>query len=316
MGRKIQITIKRDMIFGVILLLITSMIWGTAFVAQSAAMDHIGPLTMNGLRCAFAAVFLFPVMLVFDKIKGKKVSLFGTKDKGEIKTLLTGGVLLGIFVTIASTLQQIGIIETTVGKAGFLTTLYIVIVPFFGLFLKKKVKINGWIAVALALVGMYLLCINETFSINKGDVLIILSAFFFAIHIYIIDKYSPISDGIRLSLIQFIICSVTCLVFAFIFENPEWESIKSAFFSIFYAGVFSAGIGYTLQIIGQKTVPAHIAPLIMSIEAVFSVIAGAIFLKEVMTSKEIFGCIIIFVAVIIAQLTFETHAPNSKSENK
>jgi len=314
MAKGFSFTIKRDMVLGAILLLIASIIWGSAFVAQSTAMDHIGPFTMNGLRSLLAFLFLLPVALVADKIKGKKPTLLGTNDKGERKTLLIGGLMLGLLVTVASTIQQIGIIYTTVGKAGFLTTLYIVIVPILGLFLKKRVKFNVWIAVVLSLIGMYLLCLKESFSIGMGDALIIISAFFFAIHILLIEKYSPISDGIRLSCIQFFVCAVVCLTAALIFENPEWESIKSAAVSIAYAGILSAGVGYTLQIIGQKTVPSHIAPLIMSLESVFSVLAGVIILKETMQWREIVGCVIIFIAITLTQITFgeKKHADNEQ----
>lgn len=313
MAKKVN-TARQGTIFGILLLLITSLIWGTAFVAQSSAMDHIGPLTMNGLRCAFATVFLCCIIPIFDRINGKKPSVFGTNDKGEIKTLLKGGLLMGVFVTVASTLQQIGIIYTTVGKSGFLTALYIVIVPLMGLFLKKRIKINGWIAVVLALIGMYLLCINGELTINKGDLAVIIGSIFFAIHMLVIDKYSQISDPIRLSCLQFAVCTVVCLLFAFIFENPEWQAIKSAFFNIFYAGVFSAGIGYTLQVIGQKFVPVNVAPLIMSLESVFSVLAGVVFLNETMTPIEIIGCVFIFIAIIVAQITISPKEQKTANE--
>jgi len=307
---------KYKVLGGSILLLIAAVIWGTAFVAQSTAMDHIGPFTMNGLRSLFASLFLLPAMLISDKIQGKKPTFFGTTNPSEIKTLLKGGVLMGIFVTIASTIQQIGIISTTVGKAGFLTTLYIVMVPILGLFLKKKIGLSSWVAILLSLVGMYLLCVKGSFSIGMGDLLMIGSAFFFAIHILVIDAYSYRTSGIRLSFIQFVICAVVCLVFALIFESPEWEDIVSAMGSIIWAGVFSAGIGYTLQVVGQKSVPAHVAPLIMSLESVFSALSGAIFLNEVMNRRESIGCILIFCGVMLAQIPFDKIFKRNKKRKK
>ena len=307
---------KYKVLGGSFLLLIAAVIWGTAFVAQSTAMDHIGPFTMNGLRSLFASLFLLPAMLISDKIHGKKPTFFGTTNPSEIKTLLKGGVLMGIFVTIASTIQQIGIISTTVGKAGFLTTLYIVMVPILGLFLKKKIGLSSWVAILLSLVGMYLLCVKGSFSIGTGDLLMIGSAFFFAIHILVIDAYSYRTSGIRLSFIQFVICAVVCLVFALIFESPEWEDIVSAMGSIIWAGVFSAGIGYTLQVVGQKSVPAHVAPLIMSLESVFSALSGAIFLNEVMNRREVIGCILIFCGVMLAQIPFDKIFKRSKKRKK
>lgn len=307
---------KYKVLGGSILLLIAAVIWGTAFVAQSTAMDHIGPFTMNGLRSLFASLFLLPAMLISDKIHGKKPTFFGTTNPSEIKTLLKGGVLMGIFVTIASTIQQIGIISTTVGKAGFLTTLYIVMVPILGLFLKKKIGLSSWVAILLSLVGMYLLCVKGSFSIGTGDLLMIGSAFFFAIHILVIDAYSYRTSGIRLSFIQFVICAVVCLVFALIFESPEWEDIVSAMGSIIWVGVFSAGIGYTLQVVGQKSVPAHVAPLIMSLESVFSALSGAIFLNEVMNRREVIGCILIFFGVMLAQIPFDKIFKRSKKRKK
>ena len=307
---------KYKVLGGTFLLLIAAIIWGSAFVAQSTAMDHIGPFTMNGLRSLFAALFLFPTMYASDKVRGKKPTFFGTTNPSEIKTLLKGGILMGVLVTIASTMQQIGIISTTVGKAGFLTTLYIVIVPILGLFLKKKIGLSSWIAIILSLIGMYLLCITGSFSIGIGDLLMIGSAFFFAVHILVIDAFSYRVSGLRLSFIQFVVCSFVCLVFALIYERPEVEDIMSAMGSIIWVGVFSAGIGYTLQILGQKYVPTHVAPLIMSLESVFSVISGAIFLNEVMNNRESIGCILIFCGVILAQIPFNKILKKRKKRKK
>lgn len=298
----------KEKVIGIVAFVITSCIWGFAFVAQQSAMDHIGPLTMNGLRSLLGAIFLIPVILITDVIKGKKPSLLGVKSKDEGKFLIKGGILCGIFMTAASTLQQIGVQYTTIGKAGFLSALYIVIVPIITIFFGKKIGWNGWSGVGIALVGMFLLCFNladlSGFSINKGDLIIISCSLFFSVHILVIDKYSPHTDSIRLSFMQFLVCGVVCTALAFIFEEPQWTGIKSAWFSIFFAGVVSCGIGYTLQMIGQKYVPAHIAPMLMGLECVFSLLADWIFFKQVMNAQEYIGCFLIFVAIILAQTDF------------
>lgn len=293
---------------GIMAFLFTSCIWGFAFVAQKSAMDHIGPLTMNGLRSLLGAIFLVPVILIADLIKGKKPSLLGVKGKAESKFLIKGGILCGIFMTAASTLQQIGVQNTTIGKAGFLSVLYIVIVPVITLCFGKKIGWNCWSGVGIALVGMFLLCFNLAdlgdFSVNKGDLIVISCSIFFAIHILVIDKYSPYTDSLRLSFMQFVVCAVVCLTLAFIFENPQWDGIKAAWFSLFYAGVVSCGVGYTLQVVGQKYVPAHIAPMLMALECVFSLLADWIFFKQVMNAQEYIGCFLLFVAIILAQTDF------------
>ncbi|MBQ7408847.1 MAG: DMT family transporter [Clostridia bacterium] len=295
----------KNQMLGVFLLLLAALIWGIAFVAQSEAMNYIGPFTMNGTRTLLATLFLFGASFVSDKIKGKKFTLLGSTNKDTNKNLLLGGIFCGIALTTATSFQQIGIIDTTVGKAGFLTTLYIVIVPLFGLFLGKKVAWNGWVGVVLATVGMFLLCIHEQVAFQKGDVLMIICAFAFAIHILIIDKYAPLVDGIRLSMIQFAFCAVISLILAFIFEKPNLNDILRGWLPVVYAGIMSAGVGYTLQIIGQKFVPSHIAPLLLSFESVFALLAGAVILKEKMILQEYFGCALVFIAVILAQITFK-----------
>lgn len=293
-----------------LLLVIATAIWGFAFVAQSEAMNHIGPYTMNGFRALLAAVFLVPAAAVNDKIKGKHITLFGTDDKQKKKDLLLGGLLCGVFVTLASTVQQIGIQYTSVGKAGFLTSSYIVFVPIFSLLLGKKINWNGWLGVGLALVGMFLLCSKDfgAMEVNVGDIMMIASALFFSIHILVIDKFASRTDPIRMSCIQFAVCAVVCITLAFIFETPRTEDILNAWFSVFFAGVLSAGVGYTLQIVAQKHIPSHVTPLIMSLESVFSLIAGAIVLHEHMNWQESIGCVIIFAAILLAQIDFKKFA--------
>ena len=305
---------KRNQILGIILLVITSLIWGGAFVAQNDAMNHIGPLTMNGIRTLLAAIFLFPVCMVSDVIQGKKPSMLGTNDKAHKKTILLGGLLCGIVITLASGIQQIGIKYTSVGKAGFLTTLYVVFVPIIELFLGKRIKWNGWIGVALAMLGMFFICIIETFTIELGDLLIILSAFFFAVHILIVDKYVGVA-GMRLSPLQFLICGVCCLAGALIFEEITWNAILQAMPAILYAGIASAGIGYTLQIIAQKWVAPNIAPLVMCLESVFALLFGSILHHESMTAIEYIGCALVFIAIVVAQIDFSS-IKSSKADNQ
>ena len=301
--------IKRKSILGIILLFLTSFIWGTAFIAQSDAMDHIGPFTMNGLRTLLAAIVLFPTALVVDKLQGKQPTLFGVKGKQEIKKTLIAGSICGILIAVASTVQQFGIAYTSIGKSGFLTTLYVVFVPLLALFFGKKIKFNGWIAVVLALVGMFFICIDKSEPINIGDVLTIICAFFFAVHILFVDKFVQDIDGIRLSLMQFSVCAVVCLICAAIFEKNNLEDILNASFSIVYAGIFSAALGYTLQIVAQKWVAPNVAPLVMCMESVIALLAGAIMRNEVMKPHVYIGCILVFIAIVLAQIQFKERKP-------
>ncbi len=299
-------TINRYSVLGIVLLVITSFIWGTTFVAQSDAMDHIGPFTMNGLRTLIAVIVLFPTLLVADKLQNKRPTLLGTTDKKEKKKVLLAGLLCGVFIAFASTIQQFGIAYTSIGKSGFLTTLYVVFVPLIALIFGKRIKWNGWIAVVLALVGMFFICIEKDEPINIGDILTIISALFFAIHIMLVDHYVEKIDGIRLSCMQFVVCSVLCLICAVIFEKIDINAILNASFSIVYAGLFSAGLGYTLQIIAQKWVEPNVAPLIMCLESVFALFSGAILRNEVMKTQVYVGCVLVFIAIVLAQINFKS----------
>ncbi len=309
---------EKKSIISSLLLITATAIWGFAFVAQRKAMTYIGPFTMNGLRSLLAAIFLVPVVMVSDTLKGKRITFFGTNKPEGRKNLLLGGLFCGIFVTAASTVQQIGIQYTTVGKAGFLTTAYIIFVPVISLFLGKKINCKGWIGVGIALLGMFLLCVQSfgDFSVNNGDILMIISALFFAVHILVIDKFVSRADPVRLSCMQFFICAAVCLALAFIFEHPTLSSIFNAWFSIFFAGVLSAGVGYTLQIIAQKHIPAYVTPIFMSLESVFSLLAGVLILKEDMSWNERIGCILIFVAILIVRGDFKTLKANFGAKTK
>lgn len=287
-----------------LLLLLTAFIWGVAFVAQSVGGDQVGCFTFNGVRSILGAVVLLPVIAFLDHQKKKEL---GEKEfltqKGDAKTLLIGGLCCGIMLCIASNFQQYGISFTTVGKAGFITALYIIIVPILGLFMKKRVGAKVWFGVILSTVGLYLLCMtSESFSISKGDFLVLICAGFFSLHILIIDYFSPKCDGVRLSCIQFFVCGVISLAAAFLFETPNLTAILAGWLPILYAGVMSCGVAYTLQIIGQKNMDPTVASLILSLESVFSVLAGWLILKQTLSGRELFGCVLMFGAIILAQL--------------
>ena len=273
-------------------------------MAQSVGGEQVGCFTFNGVRSLIGAVVLLPVIAFLD---GQKKRELGEKEfqaqKGDFKTLLLGGVCCGVMLCIASNFQQYGISFTTVGKAGFITALYIIIVPVLGLFMKKKVGAKIWIGVALATAGLYLLCMtSESFSVSKGDLLVLVCAGFFSLHILIIDHFSPKCDGVRLSCIQFFVCGVISMAAAFLFETPNLTPILSGWLPILYAGVMSCGVAYTLQIIGQKNMDPTVASLILSLESVFSVLAGWGLLNQKLSARELFGCVLMFAAILLAQL--------------
>lgn len=287
-----------------LLLLLTAFIWGVAFVAQSVGGDAVGCFTFNGVRSLIGAVVLIPVIFFLDAQKkrelGEKKFL---EQKGDPKTLLLGGICCGVMLCIASNFQQFGISFTTVGKAGFITAMYILIVPILGLFMKKKVGPKVWIGVVLATIGLYMLCMtSERFSLSKGDILVLICAGFFSLHILIIDYFSPKVDGVRMSCIQFLVCGIISMVIAFVLETPSFSAVLSGWLPILYAGVMSCGVAYTLQIVGQKNMDPTVASLILSLESVFSVLAGWILLNQTLSIRELFGCVLMFLAIILAQL--------------
>lgn len=287
-----------------LLLLLTAFIWGVAFVAQSVGGEAVGCFTFNGVRSLLGALVLLPVIAFLDGQKKKELGEEKfLEQKGDFKTLLLGGICCGVMLCIASNFQQFGISFTTVGKAGFITAMYILIVPILGLFLKKKVGVKVWFGVLLATIGLYLLCMtSESFSLSKGDFLVLICAGFFSLHILIIDHFSPKVDGVRLSCIQFLVCGVISTVIAFLFEQPNLGEILSGWLPILYAGVMSCGVAYTLQIIGQKNMDPTVASLILSLESVFSVLAGWVLLNQKLSGRELFGCCLMFMAIILAQL--------------
>ncbi|MGI5971401.1 MAG: DMT family transporter [Oscillospiraceae bacterium] len=279
-------------------LLITAIVWGVAFTAQSKGMDYIGPFTFNAVRFLLGGIVLIPAILVFSrKNAGEKKSKLLPDKK-----LIAGGIFCGLIIFSGNTLQQFGILHSSVGKAGFLTALYIIIVPLIGIFLGRAIDKKVWVSVAAALIGMYLLCMKDGFSIKLGDTLLILCAVVFSLHILVIDRYSPYVDGIILSCMQFFIAGILSLICMFIFEKPSVSAILDAWLPLLYSSVMSCGVAYTLQIIGQKNVAPHLACLILSLESVISALAGWAILGQAMTWREISGCLIIFAAIILAQL--------------
>jgi drug/metabolite transporter (DMT)-like permease len=284
------------------ILVFAALIWGVAFVAQSVGMEFVGPFTFNTARSVLGGTVLIPCILILDKTAGKPLSIWGTKDKEARKTLLKGGLLCGTVLAIASALQQIGIVYTSVGKAGFISALYIVIIPLFGLYAGRRVSKMVWASVVIATVGMYFLCMNESFVINIGDFLIFLCAIVFSLHILIIDHFAPKVDAVRMSCIQFFVCAAVGAIPMLITESPDIKVIASAWQPIVYAGVLSSGVAYTLQIVAQKNIPPVVASLIFSLESVFAALAGWIILGQDLTARELLGSLFVFAAIILSQL--------------
>lgn len=305
------------------LLFLTAVVWGVAFVAQSVGMDYVGPFTFNCIRCLIGAVVLVPCIWLLDRWKqrpdgascGREAA--GAQDSASCSrrsagaqggasdgghALLAGGICCGLALFVASNLQQIGIQYTTVGKAGFITALYIVMVPVFGIFLKKRAGIRVWVSVALAVAGLYLLCITDRLALGKGDILVLLCAVVFAVHILVVDHFSAKTDGVRMSCIQFLVCGLLSGVCMLITEHPEMRLILQAWQPILYAGVFSCGVGYTLQIVGQKGTDPTVASLILSLESVVSVLAGWLLLGQRLSVRELGGCALMFAAILLAQM--------------
>lgn len=281
----------------VIMLISAALIWGCAFVAQAVGMDYIGPLTFNCVRYFIGSLVLIPVILFIGHRNKNKPDY-----KGLNKTVIIGGIACGVIVFVASILQQFGLLYTTPGKAGFITSLYIVFIPIFGLFLKKKTSPLMYVGIVVAVIGLYLLCVTEDFSIELGDILILLCAVFFSFHIMTIDYFSPKVNGVILSSIQFFVAAVLCMISMFIFETPTLSGIFEARIALLYTGVLSCGVAYTFQILAQSGTNPVLASLLMSLESVFAVLADLVILHTTLTIKEIIGCVLVFSAVILAQL--------------
>lgn len=293
---------KKEQMRNSFILLLTATIWGVAFVAQSVGMEYVGPFTFNCVRNIIGGMVLIPCIFLLGKLNGQKKVTLLPENKEEKKTLLLGGVLCGIFLCAASNMQQIGIMYTTVGKAGFITACYIIIVPIMGMFLGKKTGIGIWISVVFAVIGLYLLCMTDSLSFGKGDLYVLFCAVLFAGHIMVIDYFAPKVDGVKMSCIQFFVCGILSGVLMLIFEEPSLGALFAAKVPILYAGVLSCGVAYTLQIIGQKNMNPTVASLILSLESCISVLAGWIILHQALSGRELLGCVVMFAAIILAQL--------------
>ena len=284
---------KKKQLGNSLLLLLTATIWGSAFVAQSVGMEHVGPFTFTFSRSIIGGIVLLPCILLLGKWKKG----FATKAEW------IGGICCGIALCVASNFQQVGMQYTTVGKAGFITALYVVLVPVFGIFMKKKVSLLIWGCVAVSVLGLYLLCMPAgAFVLSFGDLLVLLCAVLFSVHILVIDHFSPKGDGVIISCIQFFTCGVLSGIPMLFFENPSIGNMLDAKWSILYAGVLSSGVAYTLQVVAQKNVNPTVASLIMCLESVVAVLAGWLILGQGMSARELWGCILMFVAIVIAQL--------------
>lgn len=284
---------------GSFFLLLATVIWGSAFVSQSVGMDHIGPFTFQAVRCLLAVLGLMPVILVMDRFKKDGKSFF---SRWADPKLWKAGLLCGIPLFLACNLQQVGLVDTDAGKSGFLTAMYIVIVPVIGIFLKRKPSIMVPISVVLAVAGLYCLSCAGVSSISLGDLLTLGCALMFAVQITLIDIFAKDIDALRLNGIQSLVCSVLSAGIMLFTEQPTWKSITDCALPLAHAGFLSMGAAYSLQILGQQDLEPTTASLIMSLESVFAVIFGMLLLKETMTSWEIIGCILVFIAVILSQL--------------
>lgn len=298
---------KKTQIRNSLLLLLTATIWGTAFVAQSVGMEYVEAFTFTFARSIVGGIVLIPCIwfLRWLKKREKKTSCDVMCAKRPLVTKIEwiGGICCGLALCAASNFQQIGIAYTTVGKAGFITALYVVIVPIMGLFFKKRVSFVVWICVVLSVIGLYLLCMTEgSLTLAYGDLLVLICAVLFSVHIMVIDHFSPQGDGVVMSCIQFFVCGIVSGIIMLFVETPSLENIMAAAMPILYAGMLSSGVAYTLQIVGQKDMNPTVASLILCLESVVSALAGWLILHEALTVRELLGCVLMFVAIVLAQV--------------
>ncbi len=290
-----------------LLLLTASMIWGFAFVAQQAGMAHIGPLTFSAIRAFLAGLALIPCFLLFDKL--------GLSPKPyDRKTTWKAGLLLGVIIAGGGNLQQIGLVYTSVAKAGFITSLYIVLVPIFGLLIHKRAHPMIWVCAVLAAVGLYFLSIRDGFSVNKGDLYTMGCAVLFAVHILVIDHYAGKADVVRMSCIQFFVYSALSAVGMAFTETPSWPAIAAAWLPLVYAGVLSGAACYTVQMLAQRNIEPAAASLLLSPESVFAALGGWVLLGQVLSGRELFGCTLVLIAVVLSQIPWRAPAWTHKKQ--
>lgn len=296
---------SKSQIKGVLLLLLTSLIWGISFVSQSVGMESVDAFTFMGIRTLMGATVLLPFIIVRDNITKKNMTKEELAErKANDKKTIKYGIIIGIFLCIATNLQQFAFYYSTAGKIAFITAMYMFFVPLVGLFFKKKVPLSTWLCIAAGVCGLFLLCVNpsEFGKFNKGDILALICALFFCFQILLIERFAPSCDGVKLSCVQFYTSGIITAILMFIFEKPEWKAIKSAAIPLLYSGIMSCGIAYTLQVVGQKYCEATIASLAMCMESVFAVLASAMLLHEKLSGREITGCAIMFAAIVTTQL--------------
>ena len=298
---------NRKQILGSLLLTLVAVIWGTAFVFQRTGMEYIEPVTFNASRMTLAA-FAVGLVSLFQR---KRTFADVAKKKAYIRNTVKGGVCCGVFLAFASIFQQMGIVYTTAGKAGFITAMYILIVPVISWILfRKHSGWHVWLAVLMGVAGMYLLCMSERLELTRGDMLMCICAVLFSGHILCCDYFSRLGNPVAISAVQFVTVAVISWEAAFLTEAPGWEKITSAAVPILYCGIMSGGVGFTLQIVAQKYTEPTIASLLMSLESVFALVAGALILGEQMSSRELLGCGIMFAAIIIAQIPKPQNSPH------
>lgn len=297
---------KRSM-RGNLMLLTAAMVWGMSFVSQSVGMRYVQPFTFNGVRFLLGGLALLPVIRLLDRASGRSQLPAGELSAIR-KSSVRAGVFCGLVLFAASTLQQQGILTSTAGKAGFITTLYIVIVPLLRSLGGKRLPLRIWLCVLSAVVGFLLLCAGESFSVSRGELLLLCCAVMYSVHILVIDRCNVGQvDGVRLSATQFLVSGVLSLVGMVLFDAPTWAGIWSARWTILYNGLLSCGVGYTLQVLGQRDTNPTVASLLMSLESVFAVLAGWAILRELLTGRELTGCALVFLAVIVSQLPEKKH---------
>ncbi len=305
---------KKQELLGSGMLLLTALIWGTAFVAQSVAMDSIGPFTFGALRYVLGALTLTPVIAVTAGIRRHN----GVQSMGRRRDLWLGGCLCGVLLFLASASQQIGIQYTTVGRSGFITALYVVLVPIGALLVfRRPLSPLVAVSVAAAVAGLYLLCWQDGPALNRGDVYTAVCAVFFTAHILVMSQFAPRADGVKLSCIQFLVCAALNAVVAAIREPLlPWSSVTQAWLPLLYAGVMSSGVAYTMQTLGQKRTPPAVASVLMSMESVFAAIAGAVILGQWLSARETIGCVLMFAAVILAQIPIKRRGKGAASSER
>lgn len=317
-------------LLGLGILLLTAFVWGFGFVAQSIGADHVGAYTFLMMRNWISFFLLFPVIRLIDLAFEKRnaaapgqdgQTVAGHKETGAVsikkgRRLWIAGLTCGVFLFLGSATQQIGIAYTTAAKAGFLTAMYVVIVPVIYAIIKKGIGIKIWFSVALAVAGLYLLCIKEGFSLGKGDLIMLLCALFFALQILAVDRFVPQVDAVRLSQIQFLVVAVLSTICMVAMEHPTLPDIRAALPAILYAGIFSSCVGFTLQVVGQTMVTPTVGGITMSLESVFAAIGGWLILKELLTRREFAGCAVMFAAILLAQIPIGRLAAKRKSGSR